>query len=54
MEALAWQPAAPAAGKEVKWAKGLTRNARGDLWCMAFQVGQGAAAVAALLCCPRL
>lgn len=39
MEALAWQPAAPAAGKEVKWAKGLTRNARGDLWCMAFQVG---------------
>lgn len=39
MEALAGQPAGFEAEKEVKWAKGLTQNARGDLWCMAFQVG---------------
>ncbi|KAI7843722.1 hypothetical protein COHA_002620 [Chlorella ohadii] len=37
MEALGAQPAA-AAVKEVKWAKGLTLNSRGDLWNMAFQI----------------
>ncbi|PRW57928.1 phosphoenolpyruvate carboxykinase [Chlorella sorokiniana] len=38
MAALTGQPAGSGTEKEVKWAKGLTQNARGDLWCMAFQI----------------